>query len=92
MDDNLSKKKFNRKSITIKTDSVYTLDAFNNFKYNEKETELTHDTLQVLLNSPNPLKNEYGFDELDFEYIAHCRAKQQSLIDELSFYLKKLKR
>ncbi|MAO25189.1 MAG: hypothetical protein CMJ25_30980 [Phycisphaerae bacterium] len=92
MDNNLSKKKFNRNSITIKIDSVYSLDAFSNFKYNEKETELTHDTLEVLLNSPNPLKKEYGFDELDFEYIAHCREKQKALIDELSFYLKKLKR
>ena len=92
MENKLSKKKFNRNSITITTDAVYSVDAFNKFKYNEKETELIHDTLQVLLNSPNPLRSEYGFNDLDFEFIAQYRAKQQSLIDELSFYLKKLKK
>ena len=62
MENNLSKKKYNRNSITVTADSVYSMDAFNKFKYNQKETELTHDTLQVLLNSPNPLRKEYGFD------------------------------
>ena len=91
MENKFSKKKYNSNSITVKTDAVYSFDAFNKFKYNEKETELTHDTLQVLLNSPNPLRSEYGFDELDFEFIAQYRAKQKSLIEELSFYLRKLK-
>lgn len=91
MENNLSKKKYNRNSITIKTDAVYSMDAFNKFKYNQKETELIHDTLQVLLNSPNPLRKEYCFDDLDFEFIAQFRAKQQSLIDECSFFLEKCK-
>lgn len=91
MKNKLSQKKYNRNTITVTTDAIYSMDAFNKFKYDKKETELIHDTLQVLLNSPNPLSSEYGFDALDFEFIAQFRARQQSLIDECSFFLKKCK-
>ena len=91
MENKFSKKKYNRNSITVTTDSVYTSDAFNNLKYNEKATELTHDTLQVLLNSANPLRSEYGFNDSDFEFISQLRAKQQSLIDECAYFLQKCK-
>ncbi len=91
MENKFSKKKYNRNSITVTADSVYTSDANDKFVYNEKATELIHDTLQVLINSPNPLRSEYGFNESDFEFIAQFRAKQQSLIDDCSYFLQKCK-
>ena len=91
MTNKFSKKNYNRNSITVKTNSIYTTDAFNNFKYNEKATELTHDTLQVLLNSPNPLRTEYNFNDNDFELIAQFVAKQKQLINECAYFLQKCK-
>jgi uncharacterized protein YozE (UPF0346 family) len=91
MKDSTSKKKFNRNSITINVNSNYTLNAFNEFKYDAKKTELTHDALQVLLNSANPLRTEYGFNDNDFELIAQFVAKQNQLINEMSYFLENCK-
>jgi len=91
MQDNTSKKKFNRNSITIKVDSSYSVNGFNEYKYDAKKTELIHDTLQVLLNSPNPLRKEYCFNDFDFEFIAQYVKKQNALISELSYFLQKCK-
>tara|TARA_R100001015_G_C4526183_1_gene93829 strand:- start:4 stop:321 length:318 start_codon:yes stop_codon:yes gene_type:complete len=88
MENKFSKKKYNRNSITVTTDSVYTSDAFDKLIYNEKATELIHDSLQILLHSPNPLREEYILDENDFEYIANLRAQQRSLLDNMSMFLK----
>ena len=89
--DNTSKKKFNRNSITVNVNSAYSVNAFNKYKYDAKQTELIHDALQVLLVSPNPLRKEYGFNDLDFEFIAQYVKKQNALIIELSYFLQKCK-
>lgn len=89
--DNTSKKKFNRNSITVNVDSKYSVNASNKFVYDAKQTELIHDTLQVLLNSPNPLRKEYGFNDFDFEFIAQYVKKQNALLSELSYFLQKCK-
>ena len=91
MKDNTSKKKFNRGGITVKVDPTYTINAFGHCRYNPKETELKHDALQVLLNSANPLRNEYGFNSNDFELINQWVAKQKELINEMSYFLEKCK-
>ena len=91
MNDNTSKKKFNSKSIQINVNSAYSVNAFNEYKYDAKETELIHDALQVLLNSSNPLRSEYGFDDLDFKFIEQYVKKQNALISELSYFLQKCK-
>ena len=85
--DNTSKKKFNRNSITVNVDSKYSVNAFNKFVYDAKQTELIHDALQVLLNSPNPLSSEYGFTDRDFKGLSELRKKQTGLIRETKEFL-----
>ena len=87
MQDNTSKKKFNRNSITIKVDCSYSVNGFNEYKYDAKKTELLHDALQVLLNSPNPLSSEYGFTDIDFKGLSELRKKQTRLIRETKEFL-----
>jgi len=87
MKDNTSKKKFNRNSITINVDSKYSVNAFNKFVYDAKQTELIHDALQVLLNSPNPLSSEYGFTDRDFKGLSELIKKQTGLIRETKEFL-----
>ena len=87
MKDNTSKKKFNRNSITVNVDSKYSVNAFNKFVYDAKQTELIHDALQVLLNSPNPLSSEYGFTDRDFKGLSELRKKQTGLIRETKEFL-----
>ena len=87
MKDNTSKKKFNRNSITVNVDSKYSVNAFNKFVYDAKQTELIHDALQVLLNSPNPLSSEYGFTDRDFIGLSELRKKQTGLIRETKEFL-----
>lgn len=91
MQDNTSKKKFNRNSITIKVNPSYTINAFGNCIYNPEETEIKHDALQVLLNNANSLRNEYGFNTNDLELINQWVAKQNKLINEMSYFLEKSK-
>ena len=90
MENSTSKKKFNRNGITIKVRPHYDLTS-KGAKYNAKETELTHDALQVLLKSANPLSNEYGFNSNDFELISQWVEKQNQLINEMSYFLEKCK-
>jgi hypothetical protein len=85
--DNTSKKKFNRNSITVNVDSKYSVNAFNKFVYDAKQTELIHDALQVLLNSPNPLRKEYGFTDRDLKGLSELRKKQIGLIRETKEFL-----
>ena len=55
------KKKFNTQSITITVNAVQSLDKFDRGT-DRRDTELKHDALQLLLNSPNPLRCDYNFE------------------------------
>tara|TARA_R110000803_G_scaffold73400_1_gene137239 strand:+ start:623 stop:988 length:366 start_codon:yes stop_codon:yes gene_type:complete len=55
------KKKFNTKSITITVNAVQSFDKLDRGT-DRRDTELKHDALQLLLNSPNPLRCDYNFE------------------------------
>ena len=45
----------------------------------------------MLLNSSNTLSDEYGFNIYDFKLINQWRARQNQLINEMSYFLEKCK-
>jgi len=83
-------KKFNRKTITVTTDSMYKFDPITGSpNYNPTETELLHDALNVLLNSVNPYKNEYP--NMDYNAIFSIKHQQEILITQMMHLLKNSK-
>ena len=91
----MSKKKFNTKSITITVDAVQSLNKFERGD-DKRDTELKHDALQLLLNSPNPLRKDYNFDgddkEAIYDEIELLRNKMRELIFEAEYLLRSTKK
>ena len=93
----MSKKKFNTKSITITVDAVQSLNKFERGD-DKRDTELKHDALQLLLNSPNPLRKDYDFDgdggkikDNIYSEIELLRNKMRELIFEAEYLLRSTK-
>tara|TARA_R110000824_G_scaffold160488_1_gene335314 strand:- start:678 stop:1025 length:348 start_codon:yes stop_codon:yes gene_type:complete len=84
------KKKFNTQSITITVNAVQSLDKFDRGT-DRRDTEFKHDALQLLLNSPNPLRKDYNFDghneEAIYDEIALLKKKMQELMREATYLL-----
>lgn len=80
----MSKKNFNTKSITIKVDAVQSLDKHERGT-DKRDTEFKHDALQLLLNSPNPLRKDYNFDGEDREAIYKEIELLRNKMDELMY-------
>jgi len=91
MINNMSKKNFNTKSITIKVDAVQSLDKHERGT-DKRDTEFKHDALQLLLNSPNPLRKDYNFDGEDreaiYKEIELLRNKMDELMYEATYLLR----
>jgi len=90
----MSKKNFNTKSITIKVDAVQSLDKHERGT-DKRDTEFKHDALQLLLNSPNPLRKDYNFDghneEAIYDEIKLLRNKMEILIMQATHLLQSTK-
>ena len=91
----MSKKKFNTKSITITVDAVQSLNKFERGD-DKRDTEFKHDALQLLLNSPNPLRKDYNFDgdneEAIYKEIELLRNKMRELMHEATYLLQSTKK
>ena len=75
-------KRFNTNSITLNVDSVKSIDKLDRGG-DKAATELKHDALYLLLNSPNPLRSEYGFDaENSWQHIEELETKMTALLNE----------
>ena len=85
------KKIFNRQSITIKVNAVQSLDKWERGT-DKADTELRHDSLQILLNSPNPLRSDYDFKDENYNEIKELQVKMHSLICHAEFLLKNTKK
>jgi hypothetical protein len=95
MINNMSKKNFNTKSITIKVDAVQSLDKHDR-GYDKRDTEFKHDALQLLLNSPNPLRKDYNFDgdneQAVYTEIAMLKKQMRRIMYDAIFLLKTTKK
>lgn len=81
-------KRFNTESITLKVNSVKTIDKLDRGG-DKSATELKHDALYLLLVGPNPLRNEYGFDtENSWQQIEELRGQMTALINETKYLLR----
>jgi len=91
----MSKKNFNTKSITIKVDAVQSLDKHERGT-DKRDTEFKHDALQILLNSPNPLRKDYNFDgdneEAIYNEIERLKIKMSELIYDATYLLRSTKK
>jgi len=91
----MSKKNFNTKSITITVDAVQSIDK-NDRGTDKRDTELKHDALQLLLNSPNPLRKDYNFDGEDreaiYDEIKLLKEKMRELMFEAEYLLRSTKK
>ena len=85
------KKIFNRQSITIKVNAVQSLDKWERGT-DKANTELKHDSLQILLNSPNPLRIDYDFNDSNYNEIKELQNKMRSLLCDAEFLLKNTKK
>ena len=81
------KKPFNRNSITVKSDSVYT-ESFDELSYDERATEWKYKVLSILLDSANPFKAELDLTNEDFKAIEIYRDSFKTLCSDLEVYLK----
>ena len=88
-------KKFNTMSITITVDAVQSLDKHERGT-DKRDTEFKHDALQLLLNSPNPLRKDYNFDghneEAIYDEIKLLRNKMEILMMQATYLLQSTKK
>ena len=83
----MSKKQavYNSSTITVKLDSATSFNEWaNKVEFDERKTDLKANSLQALLVSVNPLRNEYKFDETDIEKILALREEFDLLLSKVS--------
>tara|TARA_R110000787_G_scaffold237426_6_gene343848 strand:- start:777 stop:1124 length:348 start_codon:yes stop_codon:yes gene_type:complete len=91
-------KKFNTQSITITVNAVQSFDKLDRGT-DRRDTELKHDALQLLLNSPNPLRCDYNFEgdngaieEDIYSEITLLKKKMEELMFEAEYLLRSTKK
>ena len=77
---------YNSKSITLKTNAIYTYDEiFDKTAFDGEKTKLKHDALDGLLSSFNPYRQEYN---INFEEIESIQDAFNDIIYQMQEYLR----
>ena len=81
---------YNSKSITLKTNAIYTYDEiFDKTAFDGEKTKLKHDALDGLLGGFNPYRSEYN---INFSEIESIQDAFDDIVCQMKEYLKNNKK